>query len=67
MDLKVQWDVLAAWIRAHFKQEQGASVVEYALLLALVALACVAAGWPLGSWASTTFGSFGSALSGSGS
>jgi Flp pilus assembly pilin Flp len=67
MDLKVQWDVLAAWIHAQFKQEQGASVVEYALLAALVALACVAAGWPLGSWASTTFGTFGSALSGSGS
>ncbi len=67
MDLKVQWDTLAAWIRAHFKQEQGASVVEYALLVALVALACVAAGWPLGSWASSTMGTFGSVLSGTGS
>ncbi len=67
MDLKVLWDTLAACIRVHFKQEQGASVVEYALLVALVALACVAAGWPLGSWASTTIGSFGSALVGSGS
>ena len=67
MDLRVQWDVLAAWIRAHFKQDQGASVVEYALLAALVALTCVAAAWPLGSWASTTLGSFGSALRGSGS
>ena len=41
MDIKVRWDTLAAWIRAHFKQERGASVVEYALLVALVALTCV--------------------------
>jgi Flp pilus assembly pilin Flp len=67
MDIKVQWEVLAAWIRARLGQERGASAVEYALLLVLVAIACVAAGWPLGSWASTTFGRFGSALSGSGS
>lgn len=67
MDIKVRWDTLAAWIRAHFKQERGASVVEYAFLLALVALTCVAAAWPLGSWASTTIGSFGSAFVGAGS
>ena len=28
MDVKIQWDVLATWIRAHVKEDRGASVVE---------------------------------------
>ncbi len=31
MDFKAQWDVLATWIRAHSKDDRGASLVEYAL------------------------------------
>ena len=67
MDLKTQWDVLATWIRAHFKEQRGASLVEYALLVALIAVICIAAISLLGSSASTKFSTIGSAISGAGS
>jgi pilus assembly protein Flp/PilA len=34
---------LAAWVRAHVQDERGASLVEYALLVALIAIVCIAA------------------------
>ena len=64
MDLKTQWDVLATWIRAHVKEERGASLVEYALLVALIAVVCIAAITFLGKAASQRFSSVGSAVSG---
>ena len=67
MDLKAQWDVLATWIRAHVGDERGASLVEYALLVALIAVVCIAAVSLLGSSASTKFSTVGSAISGAGS
>jgi pilus assembly protein Flp/PilA len=67
VDLKTQWDVLATWIRSHVNQERGASLVEYALLVALIAVVCIAAVSLLGSSASTKFSALGSAISGSGS
>ena len=67
MDLTHQWDVLATWIRFHIKQERGASLVEYALLVALIAVVCIAAVSLLGSSASSKFSRVGSAISGSGS
>ena len=67
MDLKTQWDVLATWIRTHVKEERGASLVEYALLVALIAVVCIAAVSLLGSSASTKFSTIGSAISGAGS
>jgi pilus assembly protein Flp/PilA len=67
MDLKTQWDVLATWIRAHFKEERGASLVEYALLVALIAVVCIAAISLLGGSSSDNFSSLGNAVSGSGS
>ena len=67
MDLKTQWDVLATWISAHVKEERGASLVEYALLVALIAVVCIAAVSLLGSSASTKFSTIGSAISGAGS
>ena len=67
MDLKTQWVVLATWIRAHFKEQRGASLVEYALLVALIAVICIAAISLLGSSASSNFSELGSAVSGSGS
>ena len=66
-DVKIQWDVLATWIRAHVKEERGASVVEYALLVALVAVVCIAAVSTLGTWASTKFSTLGIAIGRSGS
>ena len=67
MDLKTQWDVLTTWVRAHFANERGASLVEYALLVALIAVVCIAAVSLLGTSASTKFSRVGSAISGAGS
>ena len=67
MDLKTQWDVLATWIRAHVKEERGASLVEYALLVALIALVCIAAMTYFGSSTALSLSRSGSLLSGAGS
>ncbi|MDP9223068.1 MAG: Flp family type IVb pilin [Actinomycetota bacterium] len=67
MAFNTQWEVLATWIRAHSKDERGASLVEYALLVALIAVVCIAAVSLLGSSASEKFSNIGSAISGSGS
>ena len=44
----------AAWLRAHMT-ERGASLVEYALLVALIAVVCIAAVSTLGDSASSKF------------
>ena len=44
-------------------KERGASLVEYALLVALIAVVCIVAIQFLGSSASSTFGSIGSSIS----
>ena len=67
MDLKSQWDVLATWVRASVVSQRGASLVEYALLVALIAVVCIAAVSLLGSSASSKFSRVGSAISGAGS
>ena len=51
------YQFLAAWIRAHVKDDRGASLVEYALLVALIAVVCIAAITLLGNNASTKFDS----------
>ena len=38
----VQYQFIKAWIASH-TSERGASLVEYALLVALIAVACIAA------------------------
>ena len=49
------FELLATWIRARFDDERGASLVEYALLVALIAVVCIAAITLLGGNASTKF------------
>ncbi len=57
------FDVLAAYLRARFGQdERGASLVEYALLVALIAVVCIAAVTLLGGSASSKFSQIGSAV-----
>jgi len=51
---------LQAWIQSRIEDERGASLVEYALLLALLAMVCIAAVTALGE---TTSGSFSEAVS----
>ena len=46
------YEFLATWLRARFDDEKGASLVEYALLVALIAVVCIAAVTLLGKNAS---------------
>ena len=39
----VQYEFLKAWLSAQARTERGASLVEYALLVALIAVVCIAA------------------------
>jgi pilus assembly protein Flp/PilA len=49
------FEFLATWLRARFDEERGASLVEYALLVALIAVVCIAAITLLGGNAATKF------------
>ena len=50
------------WLRARIDDERGASLVEYALLVALIAMVCILAITFLGDTASNKFSSVGSQL-----
>ena len=65
MDLIAYWQkVVAPYLRARFGQdEKGASLVEYALLVGLIAVVCIAAVTLLGKNASSKFSSVASAIS----
>jgi pilus assembly protein Flp/PilA len=57
------YEFLATWLRARFSDsERGASLVEYALLVALIAVVCIIAIQVLGQKASTSFSKTGSAI-----
>jgi pilus assembly protein Flp/PilA len=57
------YEYVSAWLQARCKTERGASLVEYALLVALIAVVCILAVTFLGSRASEKFSSVGSAIS----
>jgi pilus assembly protein Flp/PilA len=59
------WQRLATFLRAKARSERGASLVEYALLLALIAVVCIVVVSFLGGAASKTFSSTGASISGS--
>ena len=57
------YEFLATWMRARFADsERGASLVEYALLVALIAVVCIVAVRILGQKANSSFSSTGSAF-----
>ena len=59
------YEHIAAYLRARFGDtERGASLVEYALLVALIAVVCIGAVTFLGQAASAKFSSVGSAVNG---
>ena len=58
----VQYNFLKTWLTAHTTTERGASLVEYALLVALIAVVCIGAVTFLGNSASTKFSNVGSSL-----
>jgi pilus assembly protein Flp/PilA len=47
--------ILRAWVESRFESDRGASLVEYALLLALIAMVCIAAVTALGETTSASF------------
>ena len=61
--LSTQWDFVTSYVRARFGDtERGASLVEYALLVALIAVVCIAAVTVLGKNASNKFDSVGTSI-----
>ena len=59
----LSYEFLANWLRARFPDsERGASLVEYALLVALIAVVCIAAVTILGKNASNKFSSVGTSI-----
>lgn len=59
----LHFDVLKAWIQAHIaKSDRGASLVEYALLVALIAVVCIVAIGLLGGAAGDKFSDVGDSL-----
>lgn len=62
MNLEALTTFVSAFVRSHVKNERGASLVEYALLVALIAVVCIAAATFLGSSISSKFGRVGSSI-----
>ena len=60
--LNMVWAYCQANIRTRIKDERGASLVEYALLVALIAVVCIVAITFVGRQASTKFSNVGSNL-----
>ena len=57
------YEFLAAWVSIRFSDdERGASLVEYALLVALIAVVCIVAITFLGGSASSQFNNVGSSM-----
>lgn len=59
-----QFNFLKAWLAAQAKTERGASLVEYALLVALIAVVVIGAVTVLGQTANETFEKTNASLSG---
>lgn len=49
------YQFFTAWVTSRIDDDRGASLVEYALLVALIAVVCIAAVTALGSSASAKF------------
>jgi len=57
------YEFVSAWLQSRTNSDKGASLVEYALLVALIAVVCILAITFLGSEASSKFESVGNAIS----
>jgi pilus assembly protein Flp/PilA len=60
--MKSTYDFISAWLTSKVDSDRGASLVEYALLVALIAVVCIAAVTTLGSNASSKFDEVGSSI-----
>lgn len=57
-----QYQFLAAWLKSRVTSERGASLVEYALLVALIAVVCIGAVTFLGNAAADEFSTVGNSI-----
>lgn len=57
------YEFVSAWLQARCKTDRGASLVEYALLVALIAVVCIVAIRFLGESASDKFDSIAGEIS----
>ena len=60
--MKTTYDFISAWLTAKIDDDRGASLVEYALLVALIAVVCIAAVTTLGGNASGKFTEVGNSI-----
>ncbi len=58
----VTYQFMSAWLTSRIRSERAASLVEYALLVALIAVVCIAAVTFLGRNASDKFNQVGSSI-----
>jgi pilus assembly protein Flp/PilA len=58
----LHYEFLSAWLKARVSSERGASLVEYALLVALIAVVCIGAVSFLGTQARDNFSEIGSSI-----
>ena len=56
------YEFVSAWLQARCKSDRGASLVEYALLVALIAVVCIIAIAFIGNQANEKFSEVGSRL-----
>ena len=56
------FEFVSAWMQSRCKTDRGAALVEYALLVALIAVVCIVAVRFLGNSASDKLSSVGSAI-----
>jgi len=56
------FEFISAWLTSKARTERGASLVEYALLVALIAVVCIAAVTALGGKARSNFSSVSNAI-----
>jgi pilus assembly protein Flp/PilA len=63
MDINTQWNAFAAWLRTRVTTDRGATLVEYALLVALIAVAAIVALRALSGNVQSKFNSVGSSIS----
>jgi pilus assembly protein Flp/PilA len=62
VELATVWQRLSTFVRARARSERGASLVEYALLVGLIALVCIIAIAFVGTSASTGIHNDGSSM-----
>ena len=56
------FEFIQAWLTSKVRSERGASLVEYALLVALIAVVCIAAVAALGGKAKSNFNSIATSI-----